>query len=83
MGDQIFNLYEAKTSLSKLVDRVASGEEIIIAKSGKPMARLVPIKRKQKRRRPGGWEKQVFIADDFDDPLPSEILDSFEGIDED
>jgi len=79
MAENIFNLYEAKSSLSRLVDRAAAGEEIIIAKSGKPMARLVPIARRVRRREPGGWEGQVFIADDFDAPLPDEIVRAFEG----
>jgi prevent-host-death family protein len=75
-----FNLYEAKTSLSSLVDRAASGEEIIIAKNGKPCAKLVPLGiTANKRRRPGGWEGQVWIAEDFDAPLPDEILRAFEG----
>lgn len=78
MAELIYNLYEAKTSLSRLVDRAATGEEIIIAKAGKPQAKLVPLHEKQLRK-PGGWEGQVFISDDFDAPLPSDILDAFEG----
>ncbi len=56
--------------MSKLVDRAAAGEEIIIAKSGHPLAKLVPLDRKHKRRTPGGWEGKVVIANDFDAPLP-------------
>jgi len=75
-----YNLYEAKTGLSRLVDRAAQGEEIIIAKAGTPLARLGPVStRGPKRRKPGGWEGRVFIADDFDEPLPPEIQASFEG----
>lgn len=84
MGDRIYNLYEAKTSLSSLVDRAASGEEIIIAKAGVPMARLVPLHAKRERRKPGGARGQIWIAPDFDEPLPAEILDGFtRGGDED
>ena len=79
MGESLLNLYEAKTSLSKLVDRAAAGEEIIIAKSGRPMAKLVPLAHGHKKRLPGGWQGKVRIAEDFDAPLPDEILDAFEG----
>jgi prevent-host-death family protein len=79
MSEVIYNLYEAKTSLSRLVDRAASGEEIILSKAGKPLAKLVPFHRSPVPRQPGGWEGQVRIAEDFDAPLPPEILDAFEG----
>ena len=70
------NLYEAKTQLSKLVDRAAAGEEIVIAKAGKPMARLVPLE--QRRPRKSGFLKgQIWIADDFDE-TPEEIIRDFE-----
>jgi prevent-host-death family protein len=82
MAETLVNLYEAKTKLSSLVDRAAAGEEIIIAKAGKPMARLVSI-RSPKRRPPGGWEGKIWVADDFDDPLPPEILKGFLGEDDD
>ena len=73
------NLYEAKTQLSKLVDRAAAGEEIVIAKAGKPMARLVPLQ--QRRPRKSGFLKgQIWIADDFDD-TPEEIIRDFEDSD--
>ena len=73
------NLYEAKTKLSELVDRAAAGEEIVIAKAGKPKARLVPIAAPRPKRRPGVWKGQVWIADDFDAALPPDILDAFYG----
>jgi len=76
-GSQTVNLYEAKTRLSELVDRAAAGEEIVIAKAGSPKARLVPVSRTGKPRKPGGWEGQIWIADDFDAPLPSDILKRF------
>jgi len=79
MATAIVNLYEAKTSLSKLVDRAAAGEEIIIAKAGKPLARLTSFPKGGKPRVPGGWEGRVKIAPDFDEPLPDELLDAFEG----
>lgn len=73
-----FNIYEAKTNLSKLVDRAAAGEEIIIAKSGRPVARLVPLQ-SPPLRKPGDWKGQVWIAPDFDAPLSGEDLADFEG----
>lgn len=79
MPDVVYNLYEAKTSLSQLVDRATRGEEIIIAKAGKPMAKLVPIAKPRKPRKPGGWEGRVVIAEDFDAPLPADIQAAFEG----
>ncbi len=73
----VSNLYEAKTNLSQLVDRAAAGEEIIIAKNGVPLARLVPLETSPVRRTPGGWEGGVRIADDFDAPLPPDLLAAF------
>ena len=73
------NLYEAKTHLSDLVDRAAAGEEIVIAKSGKPLARLVPLAGSERGRTPGGWEGLVWIAKDFDAPLPDDVLAGFRG----
>lgn len=79
MSEIIYNLYEAKTSLSRLVDRAANGEEIILSKAGRPMAKLVPYQRSPEPRQPGGWEGRVRISEDFDAPLPPEIEDAFEG----
>jgi len=76
MGKQV-NLYEAKTALSQLVERAAAGEEIVIAKDGKPRARLIPLKRQSPRRRRGLGPGKVWIADDFDAPLPPELLAAF------
>lgn len=73
----VSNLYDAKTNLSQLVDRAAAGEEIIIAKNGVPLARLVPLEAQSMPRTPGGWEGRVQIADDFDAPLPAELLAAF------
>lgn len=74
------NLYEAKTHLSDLVERAAAGEEIVIAKAGTPMARLVPLPQPEKPilRKPGMWKGKIWVADDFDDPLPPEIQKYFD-----
>ena len=79
MPDIIYDLHEAKSSLSQLVDRASSGEEIIITKAGKPMAKLVPMPQVRKPRVPGGWEGKVVISDDFDAPLPEDLQAAFEG----
>lgn len=72
------SLYDAKTHLSELVEEAARGREIVIAKSGKPKARLVPLAVQDKRvRRPGRGKGKVWIAPDFDAPLPPEILRLF------
>lgn len=76
------NLYQAKTHLSKLVEDAASGEEIIIAKAGKPRARLMPIDKVREPRQPGALKGKIWIADDFDDPLPPEIMKGFLGEDD-
>lgn len=70
MSQIIYSLDEAGPSLSQLVDRVASGEEIILAKEGKPLAKLVSFLRAPEPRQPGGWEGQVQISEEFDAPLP-------------
>jgi prevent-host-death family protein len=78
---QTVNMHEAKTHLSRLVERVAAGEEIVIARSGKPVAKLVPYAEQLAPRVPGSMEGKIWIADDFDDPLPLEILKGFYGED--
>jgi prevent-host-death family protein len=75
---EIVNMHEAKTTLSRLVERARAGEEIIIGKAGEPLVKLVPVKRRTKPRVPGKWRGKVWIAEDFDE-LPSDILDAFEG----
>jgi prevent-host-death family protein len=62
------NVYEAKTQLSKLLEQVENGDEIIIARNGRPVARLVPVQRRTSPRVPGAWKGKVWMADDFDDP---------------
>jgi prevent-host-death family protein len=75
---QVVNVHQAKTHLSKLLERVASGEEITIAKAGKPVARLVPVRPVERLLGPdaGG---DFYIADDFDAPLSADELALFEG----
>lgn len=73
------NIYEAKTHLSELVQRAHNGEEIVISKAGRPVARLVPLGRVSERRAPGHWAGKVRIAEDFDAPLPESMLEDFEG----
>src|ERR1700679_486463 len=73
------SLYEAKTSLSSLVERASKGEEIVIAKAGKPMARLTHIASSTRASRMPGKNALgiTYIADDFDAPLPEEVLKDF------
>ena len=73
------NVHEAKTQLSRLLLRVGLGEEVIIARAGKPVARLVAIDEKPLRRIPGSARGQVWVAPDFNASLPTEILDAFEA----
>jgi prevent-host-death family protein len=81
---QIVNIYEAKTQLSKLVDLAAAGQDIVIARNGKPVARLTGLETKQNRLTGlGALEGKGWIADDFDDPLPEEIQKYFEGREDD
>lgn len=87
MTEQV-DLYEAKTHLSRLLERVEAGEEIVIARNGRPVARLVTTQRKRPPRVPGGWEGKIWISDDFDEPTGAyqEIIDDFyrkRGIDPD
>ena len=74
-------LYDAKTRLSELVDKAAAGREFIIAKSGKPMARLVPLIAPDLRalRKPGGGKGRVWMAADFDAPMSDEMMRLFDG----
>jgi prevent-host-death family protein len=72
------NVHEAKTNFSKLLFHVEKGEEIIICKSGHPVARLNPVDEKPIKRTPGSAKGQVIMAEDFDAPLPEDILKSFE-----
>jgi prevent-host-death family protein len=71
------NIHAAKTHLSTLVEQAAAGEEIIIAKAGKPVARLVPIGKPDIRKTFGMFKDKIWVSDDFDAPLPPEVLKSF------
>ena len=77
------NIHHAKTHLSRLVEEAAGGEEIVIAKHNRPVARLVALEASTRPRKPGGWEGKVWMADDFDTPLPKELEDAFYGGDGD
>lgn len=79
----IVNVHEAKTHLSKLLDRVHAGEEIILAKAGKPYARLVPMTTERPARKPGRFAGQMVYDDAaFFDPMPEEELRLWEGRDD-
>jgi prevent-host-death family protein len=71
------NVHEAKTHLSKLLERVALGEEVVIAKAGKPVAKLVPLSEERPRFRFGSAKGEFEIPEDFNGPLPKEIEDLF------
>jgi len=74
------NVQDAKKQLSALLDKVKNGESFIIAKAGRPVALLSPVqKRKRRKIRFGFMKGKIKFAPDFDDPLPADILDSFEG----
>ena len=76
--DDVVNLHEAKTHLSRLIKRVEKGEQVIIARAGTPVARLVPLDFPSKPRIPGQDAGQIRISDDFDAELPEEELELFE-----
>ena len=71
------NMHEAKSQLSALGEKAWAGEKVIIAKAGKPYLLLLPYKEKQKKRKPGGYEDQIVIAEDFDE-TPPEFISIFE-----
>lgn len=76
---KIVNTHEAKTQLSRLLRRVALGEEITIANRGVPVARLIPAVPANGQRQLGAFAGQIWMAEDFDGPLPEELLAAFEG----
>ncbi len=73
------NIHEAKTELSKLVERAEAGEEIVIARAGKPAAKLVPVTKSRGRRRLGLLDGKFQVPDNFNAPLPELIIRAFEG----
>ena len=78
---QVINIHAAKTQLSRLVDEAAAGNEIIIARAGKPVAKLVPLApaAAKHRRVLGRLAGQLVVPENFDAPLPDDMLDAFEG----
>lgn len=74
---QTINIHEAKTHFSKLLERVRLGEEIVVAKAGRPVARIVPVEQSPVDRQPGSARGLVVIREDFDAPLPSDIAKAF------
>lgn len=79
MSGATVNIYEAKTQLSRLVDQAAAGEEVVIARGGKPVARLARLAEPQRTVRFGALKGRIRIADDFDAPLPEEVVAAFGG----
>lgn len=75
------NIHAAKTHLSSLVAEAEAGEEIIIARAGKPVARLMPLENKKRPRKPGTMKGLIWMSDDFDAPLPPDLLKAF-GVEE-
>ncbi|MGH2416584.1 MAG: type II toxin-antitoxin system Phd/YefM family antitoxin [Microcystaceae cyanobacterium] len=75
---KITNIHQAKTNLSKLIEAVLAGEEVIISKAGKPLVKLIPYTPSSEVRKPGYWRSQVWIAEDFE-TLPDEVINSFMG----
>ena len=86
----VTNIHEAKAHLSQLIERAAEGEEVIISRAGKPVAKLTPYpeanteapaeqKPSKPARKGGFWRGRIWISENFDDPLPSDIQAAFEG----
>ena len=76
--NSIINIHEAKTHLSRIVDEVAAGAEVIIAKAGKPMARLSPIHAPARSKKLGLLKGKIKVPDDFNSPLDDEVIAAFE-----
>ena len=75
----VINIREAKTHLSRIVDEVAAGAEVNIAKAGKPLAKLSPIAAHVKKKKLGLLKNKIRVPDDFNAPLPEDVLAGFEG----
>ena len=73
----VINIHEAKTHLSRIIEEVAAGKEVVIAKAGKPMARLVPLAPAVKPKKFGTLKGKIHVPDNFNDPLSDEVLESF------
>ncbi len=76
---RMINIHEAKTHLSRIIEEVAAGEEVIIAKAGEPMARLSPIAATPRRKQLGLLSGKIKVADDFNAPLDDALITGFEG----
>ena len=76
---RVVNVHAAKTHLSRLLDRAAGGEEIIIARAGRPVARLAPLEMARRARRPGLMRGRITVTHDFDAPLPKKLPAAFSG----
>jgi len=79
MATEAVNIYEAKTKLSQLVDKAATGEDVVVSRNGKPVARITRLEPPKRRVRFGVLKGKIRIASDFDAPLPDEVLAGFEG----
>lgn len=79
MATEAVNIYEAKTKLSQLVDKAAAGEDVVVSRNGKPLARITRLEPPKRRIRFGVLKGKIRIARDFDAPLPDEVLAGFEG----
>jgi prevent-host-death family protein len=79
MAKEAVNIYEAKTKLSQLVDKAAAGEDVVVSRNGKPLARITRLEPPRRRIRFGVLKGRIRIARDFDAPLPDEVLAGFEG----
>jgi len=77
---KLTDIDEAKTNLSKLLEQVAAGEEVVIARGGKPIARLTKYQEPEGQRDGGQWRGMVRLGDDFDDALPQDMDQSFRGL---
>jgi prevent-host-death family protein len=75
----LVNIYEAKARLSALVERAAAGEDVIIGRAGRPVARLTSLEAPKRTVRIGGLKGKFKVPDDFDAPLPDELVAAFEG----
>lgn len=76
---RIVDIRDAKAHLPELIEQALDGDEIILAESGQPLVKLVPLGAERKPRVTGAWKGKGWIAEDFDAPLPPDILDAFEG----
>jgi len=78
MAEPTVNIHEAKTHLSRLIERVEAGEEVVIARAGRPVARLIPFRARTSPRVPGQWRGLVRIGPDFDQ-TDETLMDAFES----